>query len=234
MTPIASGRAGLEAVIFDFDGLIIDSEWAIYEAACTAFEVHDHELTVEAWATVVGINDRHDDSWWPRLIEAAGAPGFERHDFDAVYEADDARAALRTRMEALPALPGVQALVDELTSAGVALGVASSSSLGWVEGNLERLGIIDRFATRVGADVVGGVGKPAPDVYLRACTDLDVEPSCSVAIEDSAHGVTAARAAGMVAVAVPSQITRSNDFAHADVVVDSVTELSLATLAALF
>lgn len=234
MTRRASGGGEVAAVVFDFDGLIIDSEWAIYEAAGTAFEAHGHELTVEAWATVVGINDRHDDSWWPRLCEAAGVEGFERAHFDAVYEADEARAALRARMLELPALPGVEALVQELTAAQVPLGVASSSSRGWIEGNLLRLGLLDAFATRVGADMVGGVGKPAPDVYLRACADLGVDPAASVAIEDSAHGVTAAKAAGMAAVAVPSQITRHNDFAHADVVVGSVADLSLRSFGSLF
>ena len=53
-----------DAVVLDFDGLVIDSEWAIYEAARAAFDIHGHELTVAAWATVVGINDRHDDTWW--------------------------------------------------------------------------------------------------------------------------------------------------------------------------
>jgi HAD superfamily hydrolase (TIGR01509 family) len=230
VAPIASGLAG---VVLDFDGLIIDSEWAIYESARTAFGVHGHDLTVAAWATVVGINDRHDDSWWPRLCAAAGVTGFERDDFDAAYEADEPRAALREAMRRLPALPGVAELVAELAAAGIPLGVASSSSRGWLELNLERLGLIDRFGTLVGADVVGGIGKPAPDVYLKACADLGADPRRTVAIEDSAHGVTAAKAAGMPAVAVPSQITRHNDFAHADLVVDSVGALDLATLASL-
>jgi beta-phosphoglucomutase-like phosphatase (HAD superfamily) len=115
----------------------------------------------------------------------------------------------------------------------VPIGVASSSSRGWLERNLDRLGLIHHFGTLVGADVVGGIGKPAPDVYLKACADLGADPTRSVAIEDSAHGVTAAKAAGLVAVAVPSRITRFNDFAHADVVVDSVASLDRTTLGSL-
>jgi HAD superfamily hydrolase (TIGR01509 family) len=230
VSPIASGLAG---VVLDFDGLIIDSEWAIYESARTAFHCHGHDLTVAAWATVVGINDRHDDTWWPRLCEAAGVTGFERADFDAAYEAEEPRAALRAAMTRLPALPGVAELVAELATAGIPLGVASSSSRGWLEVNLDRLGLIGHFGTLVGADVVGGIGKPAPDVYLRACADLGAEPRRTVAVEDSAHGVTAAKAAGMPAVAVPSQITRHNDFGHADLVVESVAALDLTTLASL-
>lgn len=228
-----TSATGLAAVVFDFDGLIIDSEWAIYESARTAFGVHGHDLTVAAWATVVGINDRHDESWWPRLCEAAGVSGFERDVFDAAYEAEEPRQRLRAAMLELPALPGVEPLTAELAAAGVPIGVASSSSTGWLERNLERLGLIDRFGTLVGADAVGGIGKPAPDVYLRACADLGADPARCVAIEDSAHGATAAKAAGMAAVAVPSQITRFNSFEHADLVVGSVAELHLAALASL-
>lgn len=223
----------LQAVIFDFDGLVTDSEWVIFESAQAAFSVHGHDLSVEAWATVVGINDEHDPRWWDSLCEAAGISGFERALFDVTYEATAEREALRAALLALPALPGVEVLVDSLTAAGVPLGVASSSSRGWLERNLDRLGLLDRFGTLVGADVVGGVGKPAPDVYLRACADLGAEPAHSVALEDSAHGVTAATAAGMRAVAVPSRITRFNDFAHADLIVESIAAIDVSSLVAL-
>jgi putative hydrolase of the HAD superfamily len=222
-----------EAVVFDFDGLVMDSEWVIYETAAAAFAHHGHRLQVAAWATIVGLNDEGDDTWWERLCAAAGVDGFERVAFDAIYEGDAAKDELRATMLTLPALPGVEVLVDSLTAAGVPIGVASSSSTGWLERNLERLGLIDRFATLVGSDAVGGIGKPEPDVYLKACDDLGAEPRRSAALEDSAHGVTAAKAAGMAAVAVPSRITRHNDFARADLVVDSLEHLTVDRLASL-
>jgi len=223
----------LDAVVFDFDGLIMDSEWVIFESARAAFEAHGHSLSVEAWSTVVGINDDHEPRWWELLCEAAGTTGFARTDFDLAYASSEPREALKAAMLELPALPGVEVLVDSLTAHGVALGVASSSSRGWLERNLERLGLVHRFATLVGADVVGGVGKPAPDVYLRACADLGAEPARSVALEDSVHGVAAAKAAGMRAVAVPSHITSTHDMAHADLVVASLEDLDVSTLQAL-
>ena len=119
------------------------------------------------------------------------------------------------------------------TAAGVALGVASSSSTDWLQTNLARLGLLARFGGIVGSDQVGGIGKPAPDVYLKACADLGVEPSVCVALEDSAHGISAAQRAGMWAVAVPSRITLHNNFATADLVVDSLTNLPLERLASL-
>lgn len=223
----------MQAVVFDFDGLVMDSEWAIYEAAGAAFSHHGHELSVQAWATIVGINDDGDDGWWLSLCTAAGVDGFERAAFDRIYEGATEKAALRAAMLTLPALPGVEVLVDSLTATGVPIGVASSSSTGWLERNLDRLGLIHRFGTLVGSDLVGGVGKPEPDVYLKACADLGANPAHSVALEDSAHGVTAAKAAGMAAVAVPSRITRHNDFAHADLVVDSLTHVTADRLASL-
>jgi HAD superfamily hydrolase (TIGR01509 family) len=218
----------LEAVVFDFDGLIIDSEWVIYETARAAFSVHGHDLTVEAWATIVGLSDDDDDRAWSTLLAAMGIEDLDRAAFAATHAEQD-----RSNRDALPLLPGVEVLVDSLTAASVPIGVASSSSVQWLERHLDRLGLLHRFATLVGADVVGGIGKPAPDVYLRACADLDADPAHSVALEDSAHGVTAAKAAGMAAVAVPSRITRHNDFTHADLVVDSVAHLTVDELASL-
>jgi HAD superfamily hydrolase (TIGR01509 family) len=220
------GPVTLEAVIFDFDGLIIDSEWAIYETARAAFAVHGHDLAVEAWATIIGLGDDDDDLAWVLLLEAMGLDeSFDRDVFSATHAAQD-----RANRDELPLLPGVEVLVDSLVAAGVPIGVASSSSLGWLERHLGRLGLLHRFGTLVGADVVDGVGKPAPDVYLRACADLGADPNRSVALEDSAHGVTAAKAAGMHAVAVPSRITRFNDLTHADLVVGSLEVLTLDEL----
>jgi HAD superfamily hydrolase (TIGR01509 family) len=218
----------LGAVVFDFDGLIIDSEWVIFESARAAFAIHGHDLTVEAWATIVGLGDDDDELMWATLVGAMGIEGFEMETFSPTYQAQD-----RSNRDALPLLPGVEVLVDSLTAARVPIGVASSSSVEWLERHLDRLGLLHRFGTLVGADLVGGVGKPAPDVYLRACADLGADPTHSVALEDSAHGVTAAKAAGMVAVAVPSRITRHNDLTHADLVVSSLEELSLDGLEAI-
>lgn len=218
----------LEAVVFDFDGLMVDSEWVIFESAQAAFAIHGHELTVEAWSVVVGLGDDSDEGAWAALLRAAGVERFELADYTAAYEAQD-----RSNRDGLPALPGVEVLLDSLTAAGVPVGIASSSSRAWLERHLGRLGLAGHFGAVIGADMVGGIGKPAPDVYLRACADLGAAPHRSVALEDSAHGVAAAKAAGMHAVAVPSQITRYHDFAHADLMVGSVAELTVAALASL-
>jgi HAD superfamily hydrolase (TIGR01509 family) len=215
----------LDAIVLDFDGLIIDSEWLIFTTACAAFAEHGHELTVEAWSTVIGTNNDLDDSWWDRLCGHLRIEGFALHDYEAAYLAQP-----REGRDDLPALPGVVRLIEAAGAARVPIGVASSSSVAWLERHLARLRLLDRFGAVIGSDVVGNVGKPAPDVYLRACADLGADPARSVAVEDSANGVTAAKAAGMVAVAVPSEITRFNDFGHADLVVGSVADLDVPRL----
>jgi len=215
----------LDAVVFDFDGLIIDSEWAIFETAVAAFAAHGHELTVEAWSTIIGLGEADDDLAWSTLTAALEIEGFDRTTFAATYDAQE-----RANRDSLPLLPGIEVLVDSLVAAGVPIGVASSSSLRWLDRHLGRLGLRPRFGAVIGSDLVGGIGKPAPDVYLRACADLGAAPARSVALEDSAHGVASAKAAGMTAVAVPSRITRFNDFHAADLVVDSVEDINVTIL----
>jgi HAD superfamily hydrolase (TIGR01509 family) len=217
----------LEAVVFDFDGLIIDSEWVIYESAVAAFAAHGHELPIEVWATIVGTKDGEVREW-DRLCAEAGAVGFTRADFEAAYEAQD-----RSNRDSLPAMPGVLALASALVDADVPLAIASSSSRAWLQRHLGRLGLDAHFAALVGSDLVGGVGKPAPDVYLRACAELGAAPERSVALEDSHHGVAAAKAAGMAVVAVPGRVTASHDLSAADLLVPSLEHLSVPDLAAL-
>lgn len=218
--------ASLAAVVFDFDGLILDTEWSIYERAAAAFGDHGHDLPVDVWGAVVGLTDG-PGGWYDQLCDRLGV-GLARADFDSVYASKP-----RADLDLLEPLPGVVALLDALHGAGVPTAIASGSSGEWLEGHLGRLGLRDRFDTVVGVDRVGGVGKPAPDVYLAACADLGAAPNRSVALEDSAHGTTAARAAGMAVVAVPSRLTRASAFDHADRVVGSLTEITVADLAAL-
>lgn len=218
----------LEAVVFDFDGLILDTEWAIYESAVAAFAAHGHRLTTEAWSTIIGTNGDADDSWWDTVCAAAGVRDFDLALFEAAYATHD-----RSIRDRLPANPGVVELLAALTDAGVPLGIASSSSRAWLDRHIGRLELTEHFTTLVGSDLVGGVGKPAPDVYLKACADLGADPARSVALEDSAHGAAAAKAAGMTVIAVPSRLTIHNDFSHADLVVSSLLEVTVADLAAL-
>lgn len=212
------------AVVFDFDGLLCDTETPIYETARAALAELGHDLTVPAWATVIG---HGDDDGFAQMCRALGA-AVDRAAYEARYLAQD-----RSGRDLLPVLPGATELLDELAAAGVPCGVASSSPLPWVDGHLTRLGLRDRFAAVATRDRVGGRAKPAPDSYLLACADLGVDPAGCVAVEDSAPGIAAAHAAGLVVVAVPSTITAHTNLSAADATVPSLVELTVADLRAL-
>ena len=109
------------------------------------------------------------------------------------------------------------------------MAIASSSSTGWVEHWLDRLGIRDRFEQVHGRDRVGRL-KPAPDLFLRAAESLDVTPAACLASEDSPNGVLAARAAGMRCVAVPNSVTRHLQMPETELVVESLAGLGLAEI----
>ncbi len=208
-----------DAVVFDFD-----TETPIFVAYEAALAELGHAITVEAWAACIGLGDA--DSF-AALCEAVGAD-LDREALEAAYRRQD-----RSWRDTQPALPGVEALLDELDAAGVPAGIASSSPTSWIEGHLARLGLLDRFATIAGEERVGGRTKPLPDTYLLACRDLDAAPARSVALEDSGPGCRAALAAGMAVVVVPSTITRHTDLSHAHHRVPSLAHVGLADLAGL-
>lgn len=215
---------GIEAVVFDFDGTIFDSETPIFRASAAALAEMGLNLTIEGWATVVGHGE--DDSY-RALCAAVGAP-FDRTEFEARYDAQD-----RSWRDTLPALPGVRELVQELVAAAVPLGIASSSPASWVEHHLDRLGLRDAFTVVATRDRVDGRSKPDPASYRFAVQHLGAHPARSVAIEDSRPGITAALGAGLTVVAVPSEITVHTDLSGAHHTVASVADLDLAGLSAL-
>jgi len=120
-------------------------------------------------------------------------------------------------------LPGVERCLDEADVLGFGLAIASSSDRGWVEGHLARLGLLARFHRIVCRGDVARV-KPAPDLYLAAVAALGGAPGDALAIEDSANGITAAKRAGLVCVAVPTDVTRGLALDHADLRLASLEE----------
>jgi HAD superfamily hydrolase (TIGR01509 family) len=214
----------LRGLVFDFDGLIIDTEVPVYRAWAEVYERHGEQLSAEFWATIIG---QGDDLFDPMadLERRVGRP----LDRDAVQSGRRARQAELT--VALEVLPGVREWRREAAVLGVRMGVASSSSRRWVAGHLERLGLDGWDCVRCSDDVART--KPAPDLYLAALECLEVAPHEAVAVEDSGAGVEAAKAAGMHCVAVPSGLTSSHDFSRADVVLGSLAEVPFREVAAM-
>ena len=215
----------LQAVVFDFDGLIADTESNEYAAWQSVFSDYGQFLPAEEWAKAVGAGPTSFDAF-DYLVSLAGRP----IDREATFTEWGAR---RDRLnEGLPVLPGVEELIASLMAEGIPVAVASSSRRDWVEGHLGRLLLLDRFQVVVTRD--DHEPKPAPDLYLGACSRLGVEPTASVALEDSSNGVLAAKRAGMKAIAVPNAITRDYDFSLADVVVESMAAVDVGFLRGLF
>src|SRR4029077_8978660 len=122
---------------------------------------------------------------------------------------------------------GVRAWLDEAIEAGLGIAIASSSPDDWVLGHLDRLGLRMHF-DHVMCAGNGRPAKPAPDTYAAACAALGVRPHRALAVEDSAHGVTAAKGAGLACVVVPNALTASLDLSAADLRLESLADCSLS------
>jgi HAD superfamily hydrolase (TIGR01509 family) len=214
----------IKALLFDFDGTLVDTESVDLRSWREVFAAHGVELPVERFALRIGTLN--------------GPNGFD--ELDALLDAPCDRDAVevdRTRREAeLLALeqlrPGVQDLLDEAMRRGLALAIVSSSSRSWVESNLRRLELHDGWRVLACADGDTTRCKPSPALYREAIEVLGVRADEAIAIEDSPNGVAAARAAGIFCVAVPNPVTRPLDLSEADLLVESFEDLSLDDLLA--
>jgi HAD superfamily hydrolase (TIGR01509 family) len=211
----------VRALIFDFDGLILDTEEPIYRSWLEVYEEHGHELPFELWIKTVGSTNK---AFHPQhhLEERLGR--------QLPQEVLERRANRRTELIlAEQLLPGVVQLIDAARARGLALGVASSSTQDWVRGHLERFGVRDRFdCIRCRDDVTNA--KPEPDLYVAVLECLGVAPHEAVAIEDSPNGVTAAKSAGLFCVAVPNRITQTLDLSQADLIIETLAGITLEDL----
>jgi HAD superfamily hydrolase (TIGR01509 family) len=214
----------IEALVFDFDGLILDTEAPDYESWQEIYAAHDCVLPRADWCAVIGLGAAATPfSPYDHLEAQLG----RRLDHDAV------KAARRRRylemIHAQQILAGVETLIADAERHGLKLGVASSSDRAWVVGHLTRIGLVHHFPVIKTANDVRRA-KPAPDLYLAATEALGVRPEAALALEDSAHGVTAAKSAGLYCVAVPNPMTREMSFDHADLRLNSLAELPLPAL----
>jgi HAD superfamily hydrolase (TIGR01509 family) len=211
----------IRAIVFDFDGLILDTEEPIYRSWLEVYEAHGEELPFESWiqivgSTTTGFHPQH------HLEERLGRP--------LPKEVLDRRIGRRTEMIlAQRVMPGVVQHLDAAREMGLKLGVASSSTSDWVRGHLARLGILERFECLRCRDDVAHA-KPEPDLYAAVLECLGLRASEAFAVEDSPNGVAAAKRAGLRCVAIPNSITERLDLSQADVVLNSLAEVTLGQL----
>jgi HAD superfamily hydrolase (TIGR01509 family) len=230
MNPAAPHRrstdrhGGLKAVVFDFDGLLMDTESTLVEGWRAEWAFH-------------GLNLDLDDGFWPghggnitehrldRLAAVVG-PTFDRTASLARF------LAHRDRLhQSMDLCPGIRTWLADARTMGLARAVASSSPLAWVREHLSRVGAFDAFEVITTGEEVPA-HKPDPAVYHLALDRLGIAGARAIAVEDTPHGVSAARAAGMATVAIPNPFVDVRQLDSADIVLSSAAELRLADVIA--
>lgn len=212
----------IRALIFDFDGLILDTETPLIDAYQAVHAAHGVAFDRGAFLRSVGHADYAFDPWH----------GFSPHADRAALELQ--RRALKDELLLKQELlPGVAALLDSARRFPLRIGVASNSSHEWVEPQLKRLGLHDRFeffACRGDAPSP----KPEPDLYKLVLNRFGLRGQEAIAFEDSQTGLLAAKRANLWTVGVPNQSTAHHDFRNADVLARSLAEVDLSALLARF
>jgi HAD superfamily hydrolase (TIGR01509 family) len=212
----------IRALIFDFDGLILDSESPTFASWAEVFRSQGAELKLEVWSRYIGLVHGSFDPQ-EHLERALG----RQVDMEPLRA--ERRRRFRELLEAQPIMPGVLDYLDGARRLDLQTAVASSAPGEYVRGELRRLGLFARFdAVLCGEDAPRC--KPAPDLYRAALAALGASASDAVALEDSPNGVAAAKAAGLFCLAVPNAVTRGLDLCGADLVAGSLAELPLEEL----
>jgi HAD superfamily hydrolase (TIGR01509 family) len=211
----------VKLLVFDFDGLILDTEVPDFQCWQEIYEAHGSRLDLEEYAHCIGTVNAFDA--WAHLAQRIGRP------LDLAALQPRRQARMQDLIAAQEVRPGVCAYLDDAAALGLKLGVASSSSRQWVAGHLARFGLIDRFHAIRCSDDVTRV-KPDPELYRSVCELLGVDPAHAIAFEDSPNGILAAKRAGMTCVAVPNPLTARLDLSGADLRLDSLADVPLAEL----
>lgn len=204
-------------IIFDFDGVLVDTEWAIYQSWVHLFAREGQEIPIPVYSPCLGAGYTH---WNPAdyLEELTG----KRYDWEK--ETPARQAMLEADLERMGLMDGALDLLDWCEAQGIGLTVASSSSRRWVQGWLERLGIYHRFAG-VFTRTDGYAVKPSPALFEAARLCLGLEKEECLIVEDSENGTVAAQNAGIPCIAIPNRMTAGSDFSRAAYRCDSLRSM---------
>ena len=212
----------IRALIFDFDGLIVDTESPSLAAWRRVYTEHGQELSLERWSAAIGTVGGFDAL--AHLESLVGSP----------LERDALRARKLehelTLVEAEQLRPGVAEYLADAERLGLRKAIVSSSEREWIDRHLRRLERLYGWEAIVTADGDRTRAKPSPTLYLEALDLLDLDASEAIALEDSPNGVRAAKAAGLWCVGVPNPVTAGLGLEQADLVLDSLASMPLAEL----
>jgi HAD superfamily hydrolase (TIGR01509 family) len=216
----------LKALIFDFDGVIIDSETPDYLTWQELFGQFSSDLPLEVWEKGMGASSSAFDplEYLENQVNLTLDKGTLRGQRLNIY---------RKIVDKQPILPGVRAAMSRANQMGLKVGVASSAGREWVHGHLTRLGL-DRFVEVVCTGDEVEKAKPDPQLYRLALQRLELGPHEALAIEDSPNGIHAARQAGLFCIAVLNPVNRNLSLKAASLVVGSLADVEIDELARLF
>jgi putative hydrolase of the HAD superfamily len=215
----------VRGLLFDFDGLLLDTETPSRRAFEDLYRDHGHELPHDRWSTVIGTIGAEFEPY-AHLEELVGA----QLDRDVLDARRRAREYELSDLEELR--PGIEDYLTEADRRGLVRAIVSSSSRDWVDRHLGRLGRANGWHAIVTADGDTERAKPRPTLYLEALDAIGVTAAEAIAFEDSPNGVRAAKAAGLFCVAIPNPATQTLALDHADLVLDSLADLPLSDLLA--
>lgn len=213
----------MKVLIFDFDGLIIDTEMPDYLSWQDVYRDHGVELPLDLWASIVGGTAESDFDPYEHLEELVGKPV----DREAIWI--KRRKSDIELIAKQPILPGVEDYFQDAQRLGLKLAIASSSPESWVVGHLTRLGLIDNFDCICTADDVTKT-KPDPSILLAVLSGINVSAKEAIMFEDSPNGVLAANRADIFCVCVPNELTAQLDLDHADIKLNSLADMKLKDL----
>ena len=212
----------IRALIFDFDGLILETEEPVYQSWQEIFQEYGCTFTFDLFSAHIGTTD----GAFNPLVELESQvgkplPGREIHQRQQAREME---LVLKRSI-----LPGVLDYLESAKAMGLKIGLASSSECAWVTGHLSRLGLIDYFDSIKGSDDVQNT-KPDPELFLTSINDLGVSPDQAVVFEDSVNGIIAAKKAGLQCVWVPNILTNRLSTDLADIRLKSLEDIPLFEL----
>ena len=215
-------RRRIRALIFDFDGLILDTEMPAFLSWQEVYEEHGCSLPLATWAMVLGGSGAEFDAC--AFLESQVGRALDR---DAIRARRQQRKLGLVATEAV--LPGVTDYIRAAQRLGLKLAVASSSPRAWVTEHLTRLKLLNAFDCVTCAEDVARV-KPFPEIYQMTLAALGLGADEAIVLEDSPNGITAAKAAGLFCVAVPNPLTCQLPIDHADLRLTSMADMSLDVL----
>jgi HAD superfamily hydrolase (TIGR01509 family) len=213
----------IKALIFDFDGLILDTEMPDYQSWQTVYALFEQSLPIELWGQIVGGTGASDFDPHTYLEQLTG----QTLDREEIWL--DRRKQYLDQVANQPILPGVTELMNAAEKMKVKLGLASSSPANWVHGHLQRLELFHRFHVIKTADDVVKT-KPDPELFNSVLNAFDISGNEAIVFEDSPNGVLAAHAAGIPSVAIPNELTAQLEFEHASLQLNSMADYSLVEM----